>query len=182
MKKSLIWVLVVVLALVAMPVLAKKTSKKAKVYTQKQLTKYVKGLRQIVKVLQADVETLKTDAVVTKTYEGKINLTAPGDETTDCQTTEGTPLSCHWKRVNIPELDLTKSPNVQLLTKQVTNNGVIKVSLPAGAWQVESGVTTGTNGLAIDNGKVYILYKGEGEGAVGNLISGDYKVIITYKK
>ncbi|MEW6407182.1 MAG: hypothetical protein AB1465_00630 [Patescibacteria group bacterium] len=185
MKKTLIIVLAVILTLAATTAVFAK-SKKAKIWSGKKLTKVVKSIRKSVTTLQTKVAALEAsdaEAVLTKTYEGTIDLTGNGDKTTSCENS-GVTVTCHWKEISVPELDLTKSPNVQVLFKGAIEQDSARedlgvIDLPTGAWSSGAMTNAGRDSFALDNGKVYILYKAS-DGT--SLTDGAYKVILTYKK
>lgn len=182
MKKSLIIVLAVILSLTATTVVFAK-SKKTKIWSNKKLTKIVKSIRKSVTTLQTKVAALEASDLEVKTYEGSIDLTADGDKTTLCENRDLT-VTCHWKEISVPELDLTKSPNVQVLLKGVmkldSNREDLSVlDLPTEGWMSGVMANTGRDLFALDNGKVYILYKADDNTA---LTDGTYKIILTYKK
>lgn len=182
MKKTLIVVLAVILALTTTTTVLAK-GKKARIWSGKKLTKVVKSIRKSVTILQTKVAALDAEAVLTKTYEGTIDLTAAGDTTTSCQTTFG-PVTCHWKKISMPELDLSKSPNIQLYVKQpatTTENIILRSVLPsANAYFVNNSVATI---LAAENGQAWIAYKAvDDTGDSDNFIGDSYKIVLTYKK
>lgn len=150
---------------------------KKRVYTLRQLTKYVRNLRKRMAVLEG------LDLTVTKIYEGQIDTSSAGDGRTSCLIMPGPPPSdwtstnCYWKVISIPEIDFTRGPQVQVLVRPSSTPGlIIFTNTPPGTWVDYNNISLSTVFALID-GKVYLVYKTDTQ----VLIDGNYKIIVTYK-
>lgn len=195
MKKILVAILVGVLVLgTSGVVLAKnKKVKKAKIWTTKKLTtvtkkiqKDIKGIRHIVSnleekinLLEKNVTDLQKEQRVTKVVAGEIDFSKEPDATSDCNDVLGNSYTCKWRAISVPALDLSKSPQVQVLIKRKNTAKVIlaRPIIPnVELWNI-SGDYLDSN-ILIAQEKVYVVYKaGETE-----LIEPEYKIIVTSQK
>ncbi|MEW6408444.1 MAG: hypothetical protein AB1465_07225, partial [Patescibacteria group bacterium] len=177
MKKSLIIVLAVILALAATAAVFAK-SKKAKIWSGKKLTKVVKSIRKSVVTLQTKVAALEASDLEAKTYEGTIDLTAAGDTTTSCNILAGG-VTCHWKKISMSELDLSKLPNIQLYVKPATAGAstVITSDLPSADAYFANNSSIVI--LAAENGQAWVAYKYVDGSGDHSIISGSYKIVLT---
>jgi len=122
-----------------------------------------------------------------KLYSGTIDLTANGDEMVN--TAEGTCLgspvknyTTHFKKISVPEVDITNMPTVRVFTKPIAS------PIPPAALPNSGDVWSAAGYVYLTQGYVYIGYKysvnlcdGTIQTTVNLMASGDYRLLVVYQ-
>lgn len=123
-----------------------------------------------------------------KLYSGTIDLTANGDEMVT--TAEGSCVvptgvknyTVHFKKISVPEIDITNMPTVRVFTKPIAS------PVPPGALPNSGDVWSAASYVYLTQNYVYLGYKyvsnlcnGTTQTGVNLMASGDYRLLVVYQ-
>lgn len=90
--------------------------------------------------------------------EGSFNVTEDGDLIKYVQLQGNDTSEYHWKRIDVPQLELTDMPSVQVFVK-TSFVSIENVTEPMEMWKWYGPVTGGGVHVMYDDGAVYLEYK-----------------------
>ncbi len=112
-----------------------------------------------------------------RVYQGVFDVNQPGDLVTS-EGEEPFRAYYHWKKFNIRELSLIRTPSIVYYTKGGDSN---LPRYPADAWFVRRATVIPDTDAVIKDGNFYLNYKRIwSDGQTNYFMDGNYKIVVTY--